>query len=81
MIIATSTQQANRIFDFVQTILNIDDEEDLEIVSITPNTDGLSIIYTIYTKTGWENSKFVQLWNSQMILLSTFIKNEQESKT
>jgi len=28
MIIATSTQQANRIFDFVQTILNIDDEED-----------------------------------------------------
>lgn len=76
MIIASSTQQANRIADFVQTLLNINNEDDLHIISVEPNVNGFFIVYTQYLYDEWVRDS-MQLWNSQMILLSTFIKNEQ----
>lgn len=73
MIISTSQQQTYRIFDFVQTILKIDNPDDLRIISVEPNSDGFWVVYSEYNGKDWDRDE-MQLWNSQIILLSTFIK-------
>ncbi len=79
MIIADSTQRAMRIFDYVQTLLGIENEDDLKIISVEPEDFGFRIYYKVYEASDDESSAtidcnyFFDLYNSQILLLNSFL--------
>lgn len=75
MILCNSTEQRNRIFDWVQTFLQLEDEGDLRIISCEPVTEGFKIVYTKYEYDEW-GSHMLILYNSQITLFESFRKYE-----
>jgi len=73
MILCNYTEREERIFDWVQTYLNIADEGDLKIISVEPFISGLEIVYERWFDPEWEKSTLT-LFNSQILLFESFRK-------
>lgn len=71
--ICTHKEQSERIFEWVQTILNIEYENNLEIISVEPFEHGFKIIYREYCYGNWSTDNLT-LFNSQILLIETFRK-------
>lgn len=74
MILCNYSERQQRIFDWVQTYLNISDEGDLKILSVEPSIYGFEIIYEQWSgQECWEKSELT-LTNSHILLFESFRK-------
>lgn len=73
MIICTSDEREQKIFDLVQTLLGIKDEGDLKIFSVEPSYNGFEVLYGTYQYDEWSSSSLT-LFNSQILLIESFKK-------
>lgn len=74
MILCNNKEKEQRIFEWVQTYLQIEYEDDLKIFSVEPFIGGFQIIYEEWSgQEGWEKSELT-LFNSQILLFESFRK-------
>lgn len=71
MILCTYDQRTQRIFDWVQTLLNIDDYKDLKIVSVESTSQGYTVFYRRFDLND-DGTYMIQIMNSQILMLESF---------
>jgi hypothetical protein len=71
MILCNSNNRSQRIVDWVQTLLNIEDEKDLEMLNVLPKKYGFYIDYRYREYGDWYRDS-MKLYNSQILLLESF---------
>jgi hypothetical protein len=77
MQITTKEELDQRIFDYVQTMLGIEDDGKLDIIWYEPTNYGFIVRYRVWEGSDWSMSESMELYNSQMILLNSFLPNCQ----
>ncbi|MEY2702781.1 MAG: hypothetical protein RLY43_1419 [Bacteroidota bacterium] len=73
MIFCTEKERNDKIFNLVQTILNIENEQDLEVYYIGFKENGVHINYKQFKEGEWVHWGML-ITNSQLILLLSFEK-------
>lgn len=73
MILCNYAQRKERIFEWVQTLANIEDEKDLEMISVLPKKYGFYIDYRYREHADWYRDS-MKIYNSQILLLESFRK-------
>ena len=72
MQITTKEQLAQRIHDYVQTMLGIQNDSKLDIIWYEPTNFGFTVRYRVWEDPEWEYVNF-DLYNSQIILMNSFL--------
>jgi hypothetical protein len=68
MILCTKKEMEEKLFDYVQTMLEIQDDEDLKIISYKSSPAGYYIDYKIWNDPNWIK-KSMTLFNADILLI------------